>query len=176
MQQDLRFSDRALEAVYMQTHSRALLNMDVLFVLLNAAVLLCSLWDSSSSSSSSGRLPGSHGQVLLAACGQWLLLPVALLWLLTSPSSYSKWREALWVGHRLASALNFALLVVLSSLQQRGLLTGTGAGPLGAAAAAAVAAAGPAVMRAALGLHKGSALALLVAKLGLKVGCCGVTV
>jgi hypothetical protein len=152
----------------MRTHGRALLNMDVLFILLNAAVMLCSLWDGSSSSSSDQH-PGSYWQVLGAACGQWLLLPVALLWLLTSPRSYSRWREVLWVVHRLASAINFALLVVLSSLQQWGLLTGAGGGPLSAATAAAVAAAGPAVMRAAVGLHKGSALALLSGNLGLKV-------
>lgn len=164
MQQDLRFTEPVLESAYLETQRQPLARMDLLFVFLNLAATLCCIW-----SSSSGAPGASRGQVLLSAWGQWVLLPVAAVWLLASPSSYGRWREVLWVVHRLVSALHVAALVVLSVLQERGLLLGAASSPAGTAAAAAVTAAGAAVGRGALGLQKGRALALLAENLGLKV-------
>jgi hypothetical protein len=172
MQQDLRFTEPVLESAYLETQRQPLARMDLLFVVLNLAATLCCIWGSSS-----GNPGASRGQALLSAWGQWVLLPVAAVWLLASPSSYGRWREVLWVVHRLLSALHVVALLVLSVLQERGLLLlGAASSPAGAAAAAA--AAGAAVTRGAIGLQKGRALALLAENLGLKVslgaglGCC----
>lgn len=168
MQQNLKFTEPVLESAYMETQGQPLAHMDLLFILLNLAVTVCCIW-TSSGDSMCHQGASNRWQVLLFAWGQWALLPVAAVWLLFSPSSYGRWREQLWVVHRLLSALHVALLVLLSALQERGLLLAAGSGPTGGAAAATVTAAGAAVTRGALGLHKGKALALLAENLGLKV-------
>jgi hypothetical protein len=165
MQPNLSFADPVLESAYMEFQRQPLACMDLLFILLTLGVTLFSFWDPSSSGAGSG-YPLSRGQLLLASSGQWLLLLVAAVWLLVSPRSYSRWREALWVAHRLLAAVHVAVLGLLSSLLQQGMMRGAAGGPAGAAAAAAAAT----VLKGVLGLHRGKGLALLAEQLGLKVG------
>lgn len=160
MQPNLMFAEPVLESAYMETQGQTLAHMDMLFIVVNVAVSLCYVWTSSMGAQASS---SSSLQLVLSACCHLGLLLVAAVWLLASPGSYGRWRETLWVVHRVAAALQGALLVLLSPLQQQRLLLGGGMGPVGAAAAASV-------TYGALGLHKGKALALLAQNLGLKVG------
>jgi hypothetical protein len=157
------FAEPVLESAYMETQGQTLAHMDMLFIVVNVAVLLCYVWTSSSMGAQASSSSSSSLQLVLWACCHLGLLLVAAVWLLASPGSYGRWRETLWVVHRVVAALQGALLVLLSPLQQQGLLLGGGMGPVGAAAAASV-------TYGALGLHKGKALALLAQNLGLKVG------
>jgi hypothetical protein len=160
MQPNLSFADPVLESAYMEFQRQPLASMDLLFILLTLGVTLFSFRDPNSG------YPLSRGQLLLASSGQWLLLLVAAVWLLCWPHSYSRWREALWVAHRLLAAVHVAVLGLLSILLQQGMMLGPGSGPAGAATAAAAAA----VLKGVLGLHRGKGLALLAEQLGLKVG------
>jgi hypothetical protein len=192
MQQNLRFADPALEAAYVQAQSEQLAHMDLLFILLNLAVAFCCIWDSarSSSSSSSGAVTAQAlWQPVRQAWSQWLLLPVCAAWLLLHRASYSRWREQLWVCHRLLPVLHMVAVALLhaakdspSALIQgaQGLLGPQGAdagsgvaagdsGAWGSVLSAAAAAASAAVSQGALGLHVGRALALLAENLGFKV-------
>lgn len=157
MQPNLRFSDPVLEGAYMETQGQPLANLDLLFILLNLAVMACCMYDSSWQAGTAG---ASWLQQLLAAWGQWLLLAVAAVWLLAAPSSYGRWREPLWVAHRVLSALHVASVVLLHMLPQSLVLSGV------SAAASAAVTAGGAFLPA---LHKGKLLTLLAQNLGLKV-------
>jgi len=157
MQPNLRFSDPVLEAAYMETQGQPLANLDLLFILLNLAVMACCMWDSSWQAGTTG---ASSLQQLLSAWGQWLLLAVAAVWLLAAPSSYGRWREPLWVAHRVLSALHVASVLLLHMLPQRLVLSGA------SAAVSAAVTAGSAWLPA---LHKGKLLTLLAHNLGLKV-------
>lgn len=133
----------------METQGQSLSHLDLLFIVLNLVVTACCVWNSSGMAALGSC---NWWQRAAAAWGHCLLLPLAAVWLMAAPSSYGRWREPLWVAHKVLSALHMGGMLLLGGMLQR-----------------RMASAGAAVAAGALGLHKGKALSLMAANLGLKV-------
>eukprot|EP00775_Hariotina_reticulata_P006217 gene6217-6453_t len=110
------FGDGGGEDAFVRYQARQLSRMDMLFVVVSLLITGSFLWSISSAANCS--LAG----LLLKSAGQWLVPVVALAWYLWQPNSYCRWREPLWVVHRVLSSLNLIGSLLSCTLERQQLL------------------------------------------------------
>lgn len=147
---DLTFQDPMLETAYLDSHSQQSARMDMVFVAVTVVMLACLACSSSSVT-----------QLLLASCGQWLMPAVAAAWHLAQPGLYARWREPLWVVHRVLSALNIGTVLACSLLVRQGMVVG---------ASSSMAWCSGVLQKGLSGLVKRGAVITLAESLGFRVG------
>lgn len=151
MQRDLTFQDSKLETAYLDSQSQQLGRMDMVFVAVTLVIVACLACSSS-----------SVMQLLLASCGQWLVPAVAAAWHLAQPGQYARWREQLWVVHRVLSAFNLGAVLACSLLVRQGVVAGLSGSCTWCSGV---------LQKGLFGLVKRGAVITLAESLGFRVGC-----
>jgi hypothetical protein len=111
------FGEWETEDAFVRYQARQLSRMDMLFVavsLLITCSFLWSMWSADNKCSLAG--------LLLKSAGQWLVPVAAMAWYLWQPDSYRRWREPLWVVHRVLSSLNLIGSLLSCTLERQQLL------------------------------------------------------